>query len=84
MKYIFLLFFAVQFGFAQVSFKAAVSKTTLGMNERLRVDFTIDKQGADDFTPPRFENFTVLAGPSQSTSFSSINGKTSFNTNLDT
>jgi len=78
MKYIFLLFFTVQFGFAQVTFKAAVSKTTLGMNERLRVDFTIDKQGADDFTPPGFENFTVLAGPSQATSFSSINGKTSF------
>jgi hypothetical protein len=78
LKAIFLLFFTVQFGFAQVTFKAAVSKTSLGMNERLRVDFTIDKQGADDFTPPRFENFTVLAGPSQATSFSSINGKTSF------
>lgn len=77
-KAIFLLFFTVHFGFAQVTFKAAVSKTALGMNERLRVDFTIDKQGADDFTPPRFENFTVLAGPSQATSFSSINGKTSF------
>lgn len=78
MKYVFLLFLVVQFGFAQVTFKAAVSKTIMGMNERLRVDFTIDKQGADDFTPPRFENFTVLAGPSQATSFSSINGKTSF------
>ena len=45
LKAIFLLFFTVQFGFAQVTFKAAVSKTALGMNERLRVDFTIDKQG---------------------------------------
>lgn len=77
-KIVYFFIFLVQISFAQVTFKTNVSKTSLGLNERLRVDFTIDKQGADDFTPPNFENFTVLAGPSQSTSFSSINGKTSF------
>ena len=77
LAYIFFLIF-IQWSYSQVAFKTSVSKTTLGLNERLRVDFTMDKQGGDDFTPPDFENFKVLAGPSQSTSFSSINGKTSF------
>ncbi len=63
---------------AQVTFKASVSKNQLGLNERLRIEFSIDKQGADDFTPPNFNNFKVLAGPSQSTSFSSVNGRTSY------
>lgn len=75
---ILILFIAAQNVIAQVTFKAAVSKAELGLNERLRIEFSIDKQGGDDFTPPDFENFKVLAGPSQSSSFSSINGKTSY------
>ncbi|MDH3322470.1 MAG: BatD family protein, partial [Flavobacteriaceae bacterium] len=79
-KYFYILFvlFTVQGLMAQVTFKTSVSKTSLGLNERLRIEFSIDKQGADDFTPPDFNNFKVLAGPSQSSSFSSINGKTSY------
>ena len=79
-KYLYILFlvFTVQGVLAQVTFKSVVSKTELGLNERLRIQFSIDKQGADDFTPPNFNNFKVLAGPSQSTSFSSVNGKTSY------
>ncbi|NDK19046.1 MAG: protein BatD, partial [Zetaproteobacteria bacterium] len=50
----------------------------VGLNERLKIDFTIDKQGADNFIPPSFKDFTVLAGPSQATNFSMINGSTSF------
>jgi len=76
--YILILLFTAQSIFAQVTFKAAVSKTHLGLNERLRIEFSINKQGADDFTPPNFSNFKTLAGPSQSSSFSSINGKTSY------
>jgi len=62
----------------EVSFKSTVSKNRLGLNERLRITFSIDKQGADDFTPPNFKNFKVLAGPMQSTNFSYVNGKQSF------
>ena len=61
-----------------VSFKTAVSKNRLGLNERLRITFSINKQGSDDFTPPNFRNFKVLAGPMQSTNFSYVNGKQSF------
>ncbi len=76
--HILILLFFVQNVLAQVTFKTAVSKTELGLNERLRIEFSINKQGADNFTPPDFNNFKVLAGPSQATSFSSINGKTAY------
>lgn len=76
--YIFILLFTVQNVLSQVTFKSVVSKNQLGLNERLRIDFSMDKQGGDDFTPPNFNNFKVIAGPSQSTSFSYINGKKTF------
>jgi hypothetical protein len=75
---ILILLLFTQAVLAQVTFKTTVSKTQLGLNERLRIEFSINKQGADDFTPPDFNNFKVLAGPSQSTSFSSINRKTTY------
>ena len=59
-------------------FTATVSKATLGVNERFRIQFSIDKQGSDDFTMPTFVNFNVVAGPMQSTNFEYINGKQSF------
>ncbi|MCF6213777.1 MAG: BatD family protein [Flavobacteriaceae bacterium] len=73
-----LLFLVANAALAQVTFKASVNKFRVGLNERLKIDFTIDKQGADNFTPPSFKNFTVLAGPSQSSNFSMINGRTSY------
>lgn len=63
---------------AQVQFEAKVSKQTLGLNERLRIDFTMNDDG-DNFTPPNFEGFKIVAGPSQQVSQSWINGKSSFN-----
>ncbi|MBW8242407.1 BatD family protein [Muricauda oceani] len=60
-----------------VEFTMNLSKEELGINERLRVDFTMNKDG-DNFKPPQFENFKVVMGPSQSISSSWINGKRSF------
>ena len=61
----------------EVSFDAKVSKRSLGLNERLRVDFIMNKNG-DDFTPPDFSGFRVVGGPNQSISNSWVNGKRSF------
>jgi hypothetical protein len=72
-----LTFFMCGMLSAQVAFDAKVSKTQLGINERLRVGFTMNKDG-DDFEPPNFENFTVVGGPSQSISNSWVNGVRSF------
>ncbi len=62
---------------AQVKFETKVSKKKLGINERLRVDFQMNKDG-DNFNPPNFDNFTVVGGPNQSVSTSWINGKKTF------
>ncbi|WP_298996991.1 BatD family protein [uncultured Tenacibaculum sp.] len=56
-----------------------VSKNKLGVNQRLRIEFSINKQGGDNFKPPNFTNFKIVGGPSQSVSQSWINGKVSFN-----
>ena len=62
---------------AQVQFEARVSKTTLGLNERLRIDFYMNFDG-DNFAQPAFEGFRIIAGPSQQVSQSWVNGRSSF------
>lgn len=63
--------------FSQVKFEAKVSKETLGVNERLRVDFEMNQDG-DNFQPPSFNGFRVVAGPNQSVSNMWINGKRTY------
>lgn len=63
---------------AQVEFETKVSKQTLAMNETLRVDFVMNADG-DNFSPPSFDGFKVIGGPSQQVSQSWVNGKSSFN-----
>ena len=77
-RYILILLLCFQGVFAQVEFEAKVSKSSLGLNERLRIDFSMNDDG-DNFTPPNFEGFRVIAGPSQQVSQSWINGRSSFN-----
>ena len=76
-RYLILLLLSFQGIIAQVQFEARVSKTTLGLNERLRIDFVMNVDG-DNFVQPSFEGFRIIAGPSQQVSQSWINGKTSF------
>lgn len=72
-----LLFLLASPLFAQVTFVAKVSKEKLGVNERLRVDFEMNKDG-DNFQPPKFDGFRVVAGPNQSVSNMWINGKRTY------
>jgi len=60
-----------------VTFDMQLSKDKLGINERLRVDFAMNKDG-DNFNPPDFTGFRVLRGPSQSISSSWVNGVRSY------
>ena len=73
-----ILMFATQIIFAQIEFKAEVSKNKLGVNQRFRIEFIVNKQGADNFKPPSFINFKVVGGPSSSVNQSWINGKVSY------
>ena len=79
LKSVFILVFMLSIGLvqAQVSFVAKVSKKTLGINERLRVDFEMNQDG-DNFVPPNFKGFNVVGGPNQSISNSWVNGKRSY------
>ncbi|MDR7372670.1 BatD family protein [Flavobacterium aquidurense] len=76
-RYLILLLFTFQGLMAQVQFEARVSKNTLGINERFRIDFIMNVDG-DNFDQPSFDGFRIVAGPSQQISQSWVNGRSSF------
>lgn len=78
--YISILFMLTSIATAaqEATLTATVSKNKLGVNQRLKIEFAINQQGADHFKPPNFRNFRVVGGPSQSISQSWIGGKASF------
>ena len=53
-----LLFLFCSFTWSQVKFETEVSKNKLGVNENLRVDFKMNKDG-DNFSPPNFNGFNI-------------------------
>ncbi len=63
---------------AQIKFEAKLSKKKLGINERLRIDFVMNRDG-DNFNPPDFKDFTVVGGPNSSVSTLYADGKKTFN-----
>ena len=76
--FVLMIFMGIVQTIAQdVSFDAKVSKRSLGLNERLRIDFIMNQNG-DNFTPPDFSGFRIVGGPNQSISNSWVNGKKSF------
>jgi len=80
-KIIFILFFVHCLNiYSQdqgVSFLAEVSKKSLGVNENVRVDFKMNKDG-DNFEAPSFKGFRVVGGPNQSVSNKWTNGERTF------
>ncbi|AWH84336.1 BatD protein [Flavobacterium album] len=58
-----LLFFCIHGIYAQVEFKAIPEKTTIGINETIKLDFSMNDDG-DNFNPPSFKGFNV-SGPTQ-------------------
>ncbi|MFP5439167.1 MAG: BatD family protein [Bacteroidia bacterium] len=76
-KYLAILFLFILQGLtAQVEFKATPSRTKIGVNEKLRVEFSMNKDG-DNFVPPPFQGFQA-SGPGQMISNSWVNGKVTF------
>lgn len=61
---------------AQTSFTASVNKNKVGVNEQFSLTFTVNGNG-DRFAAPNLSNFSVLAGPSTSSSTTIINGEMS-------
>jgi DnaJ-class molecular chaperone len=58
-KYLIILLFGFQGLWSQVQFEARVSKNALALNERLRIDFTMNIDG-DNFIQPNFEGFKII------------------------
>lgn len=56
------------------TFSAITNKNKVGLNEQFNLTFSLNASG-DRFVAPNLSNFTVLAGPSSSSSTSMINGK---------
>lgn len=78
--YLHIVFFCILFTqplLAQVSFEASVNKEQVPLNDVIQIEFTMNSDG-DNFSPPSFEAFTVVGGPSSSVSYSWINGRKSF------
>jgi len=63
-NYILLLLLCVQGLYAQVEFMAVPSRTTIGINETLTVEFTMNEDG-DNFGQPSFKGFRIESGPRQ-------------------
>jgi hypothetical protein len=71
-RYLILILLSFQ-GLSQVQFETKVSKTTLGLNERLRVDFAMNIDG-DNFNQPSLRGLGLLLAQSASESVW-VNGK---------
>lgn len=71
-----ICFISVVSGKADVQFSASVSESTIGVGDQFQISFTLSGSGRG-FRPPPFGDFTVLMGPSQSSSTSIINGSIS-------
>jgi hypothetical protein len=55
-------------------FTATVTKTTVALNSKFKVEFKLENGQGSGFQAPEFEDFTVVAGPSTSSSMSIVNG----------
>lgn len=62
----------------KVKFEANVSKKSIALNEKFRIEFSMNFDG-DNFTQPLFNGFNILSGPSQQVSQSWVDGKSIFN-----
>lgn len=81
-RHLYIVFFtfisASLFAQNKVDFVTTVSKSELGVHQRFKIEFTVNKQGADEFELPDMKDFEVLSGPSSSINQSWINGKASY------
>ena len=68
--------FLISISFAQVRFSAAVNDKTIGKNEYLQVQFTVENAAdVESITPPSFKNFAVVSGPNHQSSMITVNGR---------
>jgi len=62
----------------EIQFKANTDTTSYKLNQTIHLEFTLP-QDASSFIPPSFEDFNVIAGPSQNISSTHQSGEYSYN-----
>ncbi len=73
------LLFLSKLAFAQdFEFTTKVSSNNVGLNQRFKIEFTVNKKDISGFKIPNFTNFKLIAGPSSSVQQSWVNGKSSY------
>jgi hypothetical protein len=73
LAFIFIFLFSVSF--AQIKFSASTNDKTIGRNDYLQVQFTVENaSNVESIMPPSFKNFAVVSGPNQQSSMSNVNG----------
>ncbi len=81
MKKIFLLTAFISYSLIvwsqETSFTVSVQPDTLLLGNQLQVSFKLENGNSQDFTPPAFEGFSVVAGPNMSSSMIMTNGAVS-------
>ena len=75
--WIWLIFFIFNLttGYGQISFKAKTSSKTIVSGSYFTVEFELKNARGVKFEPPVFRGFSVISGPSSSTSTTIINGR---------
>jgi BatD DUF11 like domain len=58
----------------EAKFIAKVSKTMGHLDTKFKIEFSLENANGSQFTPPNFEDFTIVGGPSTSSNMSIING----------
>ncbi len=76
MKKLLILIFFIPLVALSQSFRATVDRTVLEIGDRLTVTYSTDGDGSN-FRAPKFNDFKLLMGPSQSQNIQIINGKIS-------
>ena len=59
------------------AFKVSINVDSVLMGNRFEVSFTLENAQGQTFRAPDFNNFQVVSGPNQSSSFSMVNGTVS-------
>ena len=73
--------FGISLAFAQqeANFRIEVSSDSILLGNYFEVKFILENATGSQFEPPSFEEFAIVGGPNQSSSFSMVNGKVSQN-----
>jgi len=58
----------------EIKFTATVSRSTVALNSKFKVEFKLENAQGGNFKAPDFEDFELVGGPSTNSSMSIVNG----------